>query len=260
VSADLHLDPDSNDLTNICRSEIVTLRAMRTRSSYLAEEAKGRDAEADALREHQPSVPEVEAGSLTSDDPPVFESARANNLAIHPVDLCEKELIALVREAYKTDDFFSKILKNPESHSAFVVRDGLIHGTNLAQKEVLCVPELARGEQTLRLEILDAAHLVVGHLGAQKTMDYVRRWYWWSRIARDVDKYCLSCHVCQTTKPTNQKPAGKLHGLPVPSAPWQSIAMDFLGPFPLSEGYDYLWVVIDRFSGLMHLIPITTRT
>lgn len=68
----------------------------------------------------------------------------------------------------------------------------------------------------------------------------------------------MSCGVCQTTKPSTQVPAGLLHSLPVPKYPWQSIAMDFLGPFPPSQGYDYLWVVICRLTSMVHLIPTST--
>jgi hypothetical protein len=58
----------------------------------------------------------------------------------------------------------------------------------------------------------------------------------------------------------NVKPLGLLHSLPIPDRPWGSISMDFLGPFPKSKGYDYLWVVICRLTGMVHLIPCTTKT
>ena len=34
--------------------------------------------------------------------------------------------------------------------------------------------------------------------------------------------------------------------------------MDFVGPFPRSNGHDYLWVVICRLTSMVHLIPINT--
>jgi hypothetical protein len=40
--------------------------------------------------------------------------------------------------------------------------------------------------------------------------------------------------------------------------PWQSIAMDFMGPFSECMGYDYLLVVICHLTSLVHLIPTTT--
>jgi hypothetical protein len=36
--------------------------------------------------------------------------------------------------------------------------------------------------------------------------------------------------------------------------------MDFIGPFPESEGFDYLWVVICRLSSMVHLVPVKTTT
>ena len=62
------------------------------------------------------------------------------------------------------------------------------------------------------------------------------------------------------TKSSTQAPQGLLHSLPVPVRPWQSISMDFMGPLPLSDGKDYVWVILDRFTSLVHLIAITTTT
>ena len=36
--------------------------------------------------------------------------------------------------------------------------------------------------------------------------------------------------------------------------------MDFVGPFPESGGYDYLWVVICHLTSMVHLVPIHTTT
>jgi hypothetical protein len=52
---------------------------------------------------------------------------------------------------------------------------------------------------------------------------------------------------------------GKLHPLPIPIKPWDSIGMDFIGPFPESKGYNYLWVIICRMMSMVHLIPVHTR-
>jgi hypothetical protein len=36
--------------------------------------------------------------------------------------------------------------------------------------------------------------------------------------------------------------------------------MDFVGPFPESDGYDYLWVVICHLTLMVHLVPIRMTT
>jgi hypothetical protein len=50
---------------------------------------------------------------------------------------------------------------------------------------------------------------------------------------------------------------GKLHSLPIPTKPWDSIGMDFVGPFPESKGYNYLWVIICRIINMVHLVLLT---
>jgi len=70
--------------------------------------------------------------------------------------------------------------------------------------------------------------------------------------------FCESCLTCQATKTSNQRLQGLLHSLPIPTKPWSSIGMDFVGPFPLVNGFNYIWVVLCRFTSLVHLIPLTT--
>jgi transposase InsO family protein len=79
-------------------------------------------------------------------------------------------------------------------------------------------------------------------------------------MGRDTEKFCNSCRTCQTTKRTIRRQPGLLHPLPTPETPWSSIAMDFMGPFPTSLGYDYLWVILCRLMSNIHLIPIRTTT
>jgi hypothetical protein len=40
--------------------------------------------------------------------------------------------------------------------------------------------------------------------------------------------------------------------------PWLSIGMDFMGPFPLANNVDYIWVVLCQLTSLVHLIPLRT--
>jgi hypothetical protein len=106
--------------------------------------------------------------------------------------------------------------------------------------------------------VIEQAHTILGHFSAQKTADYVRRWYWWPRLASEIDKFCDTCGVCQANKISMQRPVGLLHLLPIPNRPWGSIEMDFIGPFPTSKVYDYLWVIICRLTSMVHLVPVNT--
>src|SRR5205814_9846185 len=61
--------------------------------------------------------------------------------------------------------------------------------------------------------------------------------------------------ACQRMKPSNQPPAGRLHPLPIPGRPWESIGMDNLGPVPKSAtGKDMILIVIDRLTKMARFI------
>jgi hypothetical protein len=86
-------------------------------------------------------------------------------------------------------------------------------------------------------------------------MAHLQRFCYWPQMKEIVTKYVKWCVMCSTCKPTNRK-LGLYSPLPVPSHPWESISMDFLGGLPMSKrGYDYLYVVVDRFSNMCILMP-----
>ncbi len=140
------------------------------------------------------------------------------------------------------------------------MKNSIIYINNAIGNTVVTVPEaLSKGRRVTEIAI-DQAHHIVGHKAARKTRDYLSRWFWWPTLAKDVEMFCKSCGTCQTTKTSTARPKGLLHSLPILEAPWQSIAMDFMGPFPECMGYDYLLVVICRLTSLVHLIPTNTTT
>jgi hypothetical protein len=74
-----------------------------------------------------------------------------------------------------------------------------------------------------------------------------------------VSRYVRGCLLCATSKPINRK-LGLYTPLPVPSRPWESISMDFVGGLTMSRrGHDYLYVVVDHFSKMRILMPCTKQ-
>jgi hypothetical protein len=72
-----------------------------------------------------------------------------------------------------------------------------------------------------------------------------------------VSRYVRGCSLCATSKPSNRK-LGLYTPLPVPSRPWESVSMDFVGGLPMSrKGHDYLYVVVDCFRKMCILMPCT---
>ncbi|MCO5608448.1 hypothetical protein L7F22_062658 [Adiantum nelumboides] len=53
------------------------------------------------------------------------------------------------------------------------------------------------------------------------------------------------------------KAQGLLQPLPIPTRPWESIAMDFIFYLPRTQsGHDGIWTIIDRFSKQAHFVPM----
>jgi hypothetical protein len=148
---------------------------------------------------------------------------------------------------------------SPTSSSTLVTpcAMGFLYFMNALGDPVVVIPGSLSNRRVTEI-VIDQAHRIVGHKAARKTCDYLARWYWWPSMAKDVEAFGNSCGICQTTKTSTSKPKGLLHTLPIPTAPWSSIAMDFVGPFPEVHGYNYLLVVICRLTSLVHLIPTVT--
>ena len=111
-----------------------------------------------------------------------------------------------ISAGYKDDSVLSKVLNKPEHYLMFKVRNDLIYMDKRGGEEVLCIPHTKfKGDMIVAMVIVQA-HQALGHLGAQRTVDYICRWYWWPKLGQEVDKYYRSCPVCQATKTDNQRP------------------------------------------------------
>ena len=93
----------------------------------------------------------------------------------------------------------------------------------------------------LRPQVLTLAH--EGHPGIISMKQRLRSKVWWPGIDREVERFCKTCHGCQlVSSPANPEP---IKPTPLPSGPWQDLAIDLLGP--LSSG-DSVLVVVGYFS------------
>ena len=97
--------------------------------------------------------------------------------------------------------------------------------------------------------------MIVGHFGVGKIVANLQRYCYWPHMIDNVSHFIGGCSLCVTSNPRNRKP--RLYPpLLVPSRPWESISMDFVGGLPLSrKGHDYLYVVVDRFNKMCILTP-----
>jgi hypothetical protein len=168
------------------------------------------------------------------------------------------DLPSVLRNRYGQDLFFKTILENPKHYRNFEVNEGLVY-LRVNSGKVLCIPKILVESWNVREIIIEEAHSVLAHLGTTKTLTYLREHVWWKTMATDTAAYCDTCHTCHRSKPSNQKPYGLLNPLSMPSHPWESIGVDFVGPLPESKNrdgtYDTITTVICLLTRMVHLIP-----
>ena len=78
-------------------------------------------------------------------------------------------------------------------------------------------------------------------------------------MVSDTKAFCETCSTCKQSKLNNQKPYGLLNPLAVPTEPWESIGMNFVGPLPSSSNcngiFDSITVVICLLTAMVELLP-----
>lgn len=168
--------------------------------------------------------------------------------AISQIHFKPEDLQTLSNE-YSNDPEFKELLQKAQPLLPYRLHNGLLYRENR-----LCIPS-----GTIRLKILHDCHDVpaAGHLGIKKTIARINHNYYWKNLRKTVHDYIITCDVCQRTKSSTQKPIGLLHPLPIPDERWECVSMDFITPLPeTSHGNTGILVVVDRFSKMMHAIPI----
>ena len=88
----------------------------------------------------------------------------------------------------------------------------------------------------------------MGHPGHLKTLELLRRDYWWPGMHMFVKNFVDRCAACQQAK-INQHPTD-LPLMPIKGStmgqPFAQISYDFITDLPVSNSFDSLMVVVDH--------------
>jgi len=109
-----------------------------------------------------------------------------------------------------------------------------------------------------RIVVLSHDSRLAGHSGRWKTLELASQNYWWPQMSRYVGRYVSTCDMCLWTKSFRCPPTGELHPLPIPSAPWDTISMDFIVELPQSAGHDSIMVIVDSITKRAHFVSTVT--
>nr|XP_034310523.1 uncharacterized protein LOC117684040 isoform X3 [Crassostrea gigas] len=163
-------------------------------------------------------------------------------------DICDTETLIKLQE---TDPSLTRVRemtfeKPDEGQSYYTLKDKILYrvfprevGNDIFQ---IVLPHKYR---SLALEM---AHDIPmsGHMGVKKTRNRILQHFFWPGIFSDTSKYCRSCPECQKGTAKGRVKKVPLVSIPTIDEPFQRIALDFVGPLPLTESKNrFVLVCVD---------------
>ena len=173
-------------------------------------------------------------------------------------DFC-KPIIDFLRKNSK------KLPKTPHLENYFLLNDVLMFRKTIDRCGVQEVVNTTVIPKALQERAIRLVHSIPwsGHMAKDRTYIKANRYYTFSKMQSKIEKFIKSCTLCQTANARDhvKVPARKY---PLPSKPFERVAMDILGPLPLTvNGNKYILVLTDyltRFSVFYALPDRLTHT
>ena len=154
-------------------------------------------------------------------------------------------ILPRIKIAAETDETYQSYLRKcrDNANTRFRIEDDVL----IFGESNVYVPD----DERLRTLLLSEAHDTIfgGHFGIERTLEKLKRHWFWPRMTKDVDDYVKSCSICQLNRHSTQRATGLLH--PIKSdRPWQIVTMDFVGKFAPGRitGNTMCLVMVDKFS------------
>jgi len=182
VNTDIRLDPEGDDLPWGRMPEICTMVVGELNDRVLKDKKEDHDLEAQklAIDSQQETKNKVEAEKINNsiNDPTIVEGMSEGPILSTYMNKA-KNFVKHIKQGYNDDSLFSKILENPKHYKQFCYEKELLYVNNRIQELVLCIPRVITKEYSLTAQVIEQAHIIVGHYGPQKTANYIHHWYWW---------------------------------------------------------------------------------
>jgi hypothetical protein len=113
----------------------------------------------------------------------------------------------------------------------------------------------------LKYDILYWHHDVpwCGHLGIEKTLELVKRQFYWPGMEADIKAYIQSCYKCQADKPDRRIRRPPLSPIASPSECWRVVGVDMIVNLPPTDDGNDAIVVFGCHNSKM-VRPIATQS
>lgn len=159
------------------------------------------------------------------------------------------------------DELKEKIIANPDKYPDFRLENNIVlkHCSNNCNICASFSSWKVVLPSHLRSKIIFENHdtPTSSHFGYYKTLKRVQTTYYWPKMTLDIREYIAKCDMCKANKDPTYITRSPMGEAKVIDTPWQTIAIDFLGPLPRSKkGNTFLYVIIDCFTKFTILAPL----
>ena len=101
---------------------------------------------------------------------------------------------------------------------------------------------------------------LAGHMGTKKTKAKVLQRFYWFNLRKDIRLFIGQCDICERDKKPPKPPRAAM-GTIKTGAPWDIVATDYLGPFPITPRRNrYILVLTDLFSKYVEVLAVPDQT
>ena len=168
-------------------------------------------------------------------------------------DIYGLQLTEVVKEQQQMTEWTEHLNED----SPYIIVNGALYSTQRPYKYAPDYPRLVLPPK-FRPAVIEKSHLDVGHMAMIKTMRKLQDAFVWRGMKRDILDYIAKCPTCIAhSKHKVHAPMGEM---PIATAPMQMVAMDLVGPLPMSpSGNQYLLNLVDYCTGWGESYAIPTK-
>ena len=156
----------------------------------------------------------------------------------------------VTKNQFHTEKFVVKGLKLKDS--PWYKKDNLIYW-----KMLLYIPPNPQLQEQIIQQ--NHNHPLTEHPGIRHALDLIKTCYYWPTIKQDIIRYIKGCDKCQRVKMDTLGKKTPLNPNTVHDAPWEIISVDLIGLLLESKGKNTIMIVVNQFSKIIQLFPISTE-
>lgn len=166
---------------------------------------------------------------------------------------CKKQGDSQIPEAPELQKY-APVWTQLQVHGSRLVRIPPVHSDAASQVQTVL-------PQSMVPSVLEQLHNVStgGHLGIQKLQGKVKDRFFWPGWFADVKSWVRQCIDCASRKSSGRQPCAPLQPSTT-SRPFERVALDILGPLPVTPGGSrYILVIGDYFSKWTEAFPLPNQ-